>query len=78
MKIQTEDLIDTFKVVFFSYCFLLLFGQSSGHTKKREGGLNVNNMNREHGGKVPDMSQAVLDADCLGVDNPLIEAGGMQ
>jgi hypothetical protein len=65
MKIQTEDLIDTLKVVFPSYDFLLLFDQSPGHTKKREDGLNVNNMNREHGRKVPDMPQAVLDADCL-------------
>jgi hypothetical protein len=78
MKIQTEDLINTLKVVFLSYDFLLLFDQSLGHTKKREDGLNVNNMNREHGGKVLDMRQAVLDADCLGIHNPLIEAGGMQ
>jgi hypothetical protein len=35
-------------------------------------------MNREHGRKVPDMRQAVLDADCLGVHNPVIEADGMQ
>jgi hypothetical protein len=78
MKIQTKDLINTLKVVFPSYGFLLLFNQNSGHTKKREDGLNVHNMNQEHGRKVPDMCQAVLDADCLGVHNPVIEADGMQ
>ena len=46
--------------------------------KKREDGLNVHNMNQEYGGKVPDMLQALLDAYCLGVHNPLIEAGGIK
>jgi hypothetical protein len=78
MKIQTKDLINALKVVFPSYNFLLLFDQSLGHTKKREDGLNVHNTNQEHGRKVPDMRQAVLDANCLGVDNPVIEAGRMQ
>jgi hypothetical protein len=78
MRIQTEDLIDTLKAVFPSNDFFLLFNQSSGHKKKWEDGLNVHNMNQEHGRKVPDMHQAVFDANYLGVHNPLIEAGGMQ
>jgi hypothetical protein len=78
MKIQTEDLINVLKVVFPSYDFLLLFDQSSGHRKKRENGLNANNMNREHSGKVPDMRQTVIDADCLGVHKPSLQVGVTQ
>jgi hypothetical protein len=78
MKIQIKDLVNALKVVFPNFDFLLLFDQSSGHTKKREDGLNAINMNREHGGRVPDMRQTVLDANCLGQHSPVIEAGATQ
>jgi hypothetical protein len=78
MKIQIEDLIDVLKVVFPSYNFLLLFDQSSGHTKKREDGLNTFNVNREHGGRVPDMRASVLDAECIGERSPSLQAGNTQ
>jgi len=78
MKIQTEDLIDVLKVIFPSYDFLLLFDQSSGHTKKREDGLNVGNMNRDYGGRVPVMRQTLVNADCLGVHSPSLQAGAIQ
>jgi hypothetical protein len=35
VKIQIEDLVDCLKVIFPNFGFLLLFDQSSGHTKKR-------------------------------------------
>ena len=73
IKIQMEDLINVLKVV------LLLFHQSSGHTEKREDGFNANNMNCEHDcWRVLNMHWTVLNADCLGVNNPLLQAGAMQ
>jgi hypothetical protein len=78
MKIQIEDIVDVLKVIFPNYDFLLLFDQSSGHTKKREDGLNANNMNREHGGRVPEMRQTVINADCLDVHDPSLQAGATQ
>jgi hypothetical protein len=78
MKIQIEDLVNALKVVFPNFDFLLLFDQSSGHTKKREDGLNAINMNREHGRRVPKMRQTILDANCLGQHSPSIDAGETQ
>jgi hypothetical protein len=75
VKIQIEDLVDCLKVIFPNFGFLLLFDQSSGHTKKREDGLNTINMNREHGGRVPHMRRSVLDAKCLGKHSPSLQAG---
>ena len=55
MKLQLEDVIDCLIVVFPHFDFIFLFDQSAGHTKRREDGLSVSNMNAGLGGKKPTM-----------------------
>ena len=76
MKVQTDDLID----VLSSPAKTLLFDNCWGLTKKREDGLDASNVNCEHGRRGCQMrsSQTVLNADCLGVHNPLQCAGAME
>ena len=53
MTIQTEDCIDCLKVLYDDkYDFVFLFDHSSGHAKKRLGGLDVKQMNRGWGGAI--------------------------
>ena len=54
-KLQLEDTIDILTEVYPNHDFLFLFDQSSGHTKMREDGLNINKMNVAYGGNVPQM-----------------------
>ena len=51
MKLQFEDAVDCLKIVYPGHDFLFLFDQSSGHTKKREGGLDAVSINVSYGGK---------------------------
>jgi hypothetical protein len=66
MKLQIEDLVDWLPVLFPGHHFVLLFDQSSGHTKKPNDGLDVANMNISFGGKNPKMHAFKLGEDCLG------------
>ena len=50
MKIQLKDCVDCLEVIFPAFDFILLFGQSSGHTKLRVDWLNVS-----YGGVINDM-----------------------
>jgi hypothetical protein len=53
MILQTEDCIDCLKTIFESqYDFVFLFDHSSGHTKKRVGGLSVTLMTKGFGGEL--------------------------
>ena len=52
MTVQTEDCIDCLRVLFpEKYDYVFLYDHSSGHAKKRVGGLNVVNMNKGYGGE---------------------------
>ena len=52
MTVQTEDCIDCLHVLFPEmYDYIFLYDHSSGHAKKRVGGLNVGNMNKGYGGE---------------------------
>ncbi|KAL7528778.1 hypothetical protein ACHAXR_003942, partial [Thalassiosira sp. AJA248-18] len=51
MVVQVEDCIDCLKVIYGSqFDFVFLFDHSSGHAKKRAGGLDVKQMNKGWGG----------------------------
>ena len=52
MILQVEDCIDCLRVLFTDqYNFAFLFDHSSGHAKKRVGGLSVSAMNKGFGGE---------------------------
>ena len=53
MILQMEDCIDCLKVILDEcYDFAFLFDHSSGHAKKRSGGLDVKSMNKGFGGEL--------------------------
>jgi hypothetical protein len=66
MKLQFEDLVDCLKILHPNHDFLCLFDQSSGHTKKRDEGLNALNMNASFGGKAATMRETKLCVGCVG------------
>jgi hypothetical protein len=51
MAIQFEDVVDCLKVLYEDYDFVFLFDHSQGHSRKREGALDVANMRVNFGGK---------------------------
>ena len=52
MILQVEDCIDCLRVLFADqYDYTFLFDHSSGHAKKRVGGLSVSAMNKGFGGE---------------------------
>jgi hypothetical protein len=55
MVLQLEDCVDCLKVVCPDFDFVFLFDHSSGHSKKRHGGLDAGNMNSGFGGAQPVM-----------------------
>jgi hypothetical protein len=66
MALQLEDLVDCLVILFPGHDFVFLFDQSSGHGKKRTGGLSPLDMNVDWGGAVPNMHETVLTQGCLG------------
>ena len=67
MKMQFEDAVDLVKALFPGHDFLFLFDQSSGHTKKKEDGLDVSVMNESHVQKTPiELRPSKLTEDCIG------------
>ena len=50
MALQNEDAFDILSVVYPYSDFVILMDQSSGHTKKRENGLDVSKMSKNWGG----------------------------
>ncbi|KAG7349101.1 hypothetical protein IV203_011698 [Nitzschia inconspicua] len=49
MAVQFEDVVDCLKVLHPSHEFVFLFDHSQGHSRKRKGALDVNNMNVSFG-----------------------------
>ena len=65
MIIQMEDCIDCLRVMFEDeYDFVFLFDHSSGHAKKRVGGLSSSSMNKGWGGE--EMRPTMIIDGCLG------------
>ena len=53
MVVQTEDCIDCLKTIHDGeYQYAFLYDHISGHAKKRAGGLDVSNMNKNWGGQL--------------------------
>jgi hypothetical protein len=53
MILQTNDCIDCIREIFDKqYEFVFLYNHSSGHAKKRVGGLDAKNMNKGFGGEI--------------------------
>eukprot|EP00978_Attheya_sp_CCMP212_P032127 scaffold123909_cov56-Attheya_sp.AAC.1 len=77
VKLQFEDFIDCMQVVFPKHDIVTLFDQSSGHTYKRENGLDATKMNLSYGGKnTTPMRPSELTINDIG-PYPSILKGGM-
>ena len=77
MKLQFEDHVDCFKEMFPGHDLYYLYDQSSGHTKKIEGGLDANTMLMDHGGD-KEMRATRLVAGCIGPFESLLKEGDIQ
>jgi hypothetical protein len=60
MVLQLEDCVDCLKVVYPHLDFVFLFQHSSGHSKKRRGGLDAGQMNTGFGGSQPMMQKSMI------------------
>ena len=60
MVLQLEDCVDCLKVVYPHLEFVFLFDHSSGHSKKRRGGLDAGQMNSGFGGSQPTMRNSKI------------------
>jgi hypothetical protein len=60
MAVQTEDCMDCLKVLLPGFDHLLLFDYSSGHSKKRVNGLDVNAMAKNYGGNQSRLRDATI------------------
>jgi hypothetical protein len=84
MILQTEDCIDCLNVIFESrYDFAFLFDHSSGHAKKRTGGLSVTSMTKGFGGEMLRNTQIKQHDGYLGLyhnaNNPkMVQVGDEQ
>ncbi len=80
MALQMEDLVDCLTVLYPDHDIYCLYDQSSGHGRKRVGGLNAKDMNRKYGGDQPVMRNTKITDGCLGPhDHPgKLKAGDEQ
>jgi hypothetical protein len=80
MVVQLEDVVDCLQVMRPDFDYLLLFDHSSGHAKKRIGGLDANKMKVYHGGVQPIMQDStILEEDgYLGPFQRILEMGDTQ
>ena len=78
LLVQVEDFLDVFFEAFENITPLLLFDNSTGHSKGRMNGLNVNNMNKNYGGKQQKLHPSVITANCLGPYSPKLRPGDTQ
>ena len=77
---QVKYLVDCFEVLYPERQFVVEEDWSSGHSKKREDGLDVNRMNVGPGGSKPTMHDTVIcSSACLGSgDTRTLNVGDMQ
>jgi hypothetical protein len=81
MVTQLEDCVDCVKVMYPQFNFVFLFDHSSGHSKKRIGGLNASSiMNKEFGGAQPIMKTSKMEAEdgFLGPFDSILSVGEVQ
>ncbi len=80
MVLQLEDCTDCLKVAYPDFDFVFLFDHSSGHSKKRHGGLDAANMNSGFGGGQPFMRYSnIIQIDgYLGPFDPTLAVGDEQ
>ena len=73
--VQLEDCMDILKILFSEddYEIQFLVDHSCGHDRQREDGLNINNMNREYGGKQRLMHSSIMSDGTLGKHNPTLK-----
>ena len=77
--VQLEDCIDCVRVLLPEFDHVFLFDSSSGHRKKREGGLDATHMNNGYGGAVPTMRDTIMVEGCLGPKSPrMLQLGETQ
>ncbi|CAM9660150.1 unnamed protein product [Ectocarpus sp. 12 AP-2014] len=65
-KEQIEDVLDVLDVVEPDMQVVVEIDHSSGHTRQREDGLHVGNMNVKYGGKQKVLRDTVMTEGCLG------------
>jgi hypothetical protein len=77
MVLQLEDCVDCLKVVYPHLDFVFLFDHSSGHSKKRCGGLDAGQMNSGFGGsQPPTRNSMIIHADgYLGPNDSILSVG---
>jgi hypothetical protein len=77
MVLQLEDCVDCLKVVYPHLDFVFLFDHSSGHSKKRRGGLDAGQMNSGFGGGQPTMRKSRIEHidGYLGPYDSILSAG---
>jgi hypothetical protein len=63
MILQLEDCVDCLKTLYPAIDFIFLFDHSSGHAKKRIGGLDASAMNKGFGGAQPSMRETIIKAE---------------
>jgi hypothetical protein len=81
MVLQLEDCVDCLKVACPEFDFVFSFDHSSGHSKKRQGGLDAVNMNSGFGGAQPFMRNdgIVVQTDgSLGPHDTVLSVGVAQ
>ena len=61
MALQIEDTFDVLSVKYPDFDFAILMDQSSGHGKKRGGGLNAMEMSGRFGGNQPKMRNTTIN-----------------
>jgi hypothetical protein len=67
-----------FSVIFPNFHPCFLFDNSTGHSKGRKNGLNVNNLKKLFGGKQDQLHPSVLTEQCLGPFSPKLQPGDEQ
>jgi hypothetical protein len=77
MVLQLEDCVDCLKVVYPHLDFVFLFDHSSGHSKKRRGGLDAGQMNSGLCGSQPTTRNSIIiHADgYLGPNDSILSVG---
>ncbi len=80
MIIQFEDCVDCLQEIHKGNDFIFLFDHSSGHAKKRVGGLDAAKMNVKHGGMQPRMHPSKIEKEdgYLGPFERVLEVGATQ
>jgi hypothetical protein len=79
MVMQFEDCVDMLTVLYPENEYMFLFNHNCGHDRKRPGGLCVNSMRKEFGGKQLVIRESKIEsAEYLGQFGGLLSVGASQ